>query len=172
MCHCHCHKTSRRCSRPRTWLSLLSLVIRCIYIGCNKRSSWSKTGWCTITLATIDPNLAPTNASQVFDNRSGRHVYTLHGQRIYQDPSNRLWYYLTSNHQVPRSEFFVPQTAGRLPSGSVIYEGQLYFEQEVIYFDHDTRRWRTEEGNNPLPDETFQGPSHTFVNICVVTNVM
>ncbi|KIL55002.1 hypothetical protein M378DRAFT_18331 [Amanita muscaria Koide BX008] len=71
-----------------------------------------------------------------------------------------LWYYLISNHQVPCSEFFIPQTAGRLPSGSVIHEGCLYFDEEEIYFDHDTRCWRSREGNNPLPDELFLGPGY------------
>ncbi|KIL54809.1 hypothetical protein M378DRAFT_18532 [Amanita muscaria Koide BX008] len=61
---------------------------------------------------------------------------------------------------VPHSEFFIPQTAGRLPSGSVIHEGRLYFDETEIYFDHDTRRWRSRVGNNPLPDELFQGPEY------------
>ncbi|KIL56508.1 hypothetical protein M378DRAFT_17028 [Amanita muscaria Koide BX008] len=39
-------------------------------------------------------------------------------------------------------------------------EGRLYFDKEEIYFDHDTHRWRSREGNNPLPDEQFLGPSY------------
>ncbi|KIL55097.1 hypothetical protein M378DRAFT_18251 [Amanita muscaria Koide BX008] len=93
-------------------------------------------------------------------HETGRYVFDLHSQRIYQDPSNHLWYYLISNQQVPRSEFFIPQTAERLPSGSVIHEGRLYFDETEIYFDHDTRRWRSRVGNNPLPDEPFQGPEY------------
>ncbi|KIL55419.1 hypothetical protein M378DRAFT_17971 [Amanita muscaria Koide BX008] len=39
----------------------------------------------------------------------------------------------------------------------------LYFissHEAEIYFDHDTRRWRSREGNNPLPNEPFQGPRY------------
>ncbi|KIL56309.1 hypothetical protein M378DRAFT_17192 [Amanita muscaria Koide BX008] len=110
--------------------------------------------------STIDQQLVPTHAVRTLDPRSGRYVFDLHGRRIYQDPSNHLWYYLISNQQVPRSEFFVPQTAGRLPSGSVIHEGRLYFDETEIYFDHDTRRWRSRVGNNPLSDEPFLGPEY------------
>ncbi|KIL58263.1 hypothetical protein M378DRAFT_15695, partial [Amanita muscaria Koide BX008] len=62
--------------------------------------------------------------------------------------------------QVPRSEFFIPQTSGRLPSRSVIHEERLYFDRIEIYFDHNTRRWRSREGNNPLPNEPFLGPEY------------
>ncbi|KIL56600.1 hypothetical protein M378DRAFT_16946 [Amanita muscaria Koide BX008] len=61
---------------------------------------------------------------------------------------------------LPRSEFFIPQTAGRLPSGSVIHEDRLYFDQTEIYFDHDTRRWRSRVGDNPLSDKPFLGPEY------------
>ncbi|KIL54377.1 hypothetical protein M378DRAFT_18956 [Amanita muscaria Koide BX008] len=110
--------------------------------------------------STIDQQLAPANAVRTLDPRSGRYVFDLHGRRIYQDPLNHLWYYLISNQQVPRSEFFIPQTAGRLPSGSVIYEDRLYFDQTEIYFDHDTRCWRSRVGDNPLSDEPFLGPEY------------
>jgi len=65
---------------------------------------------------------------------------------------------LLSNHQVPRSEFYTPQTSRRLPSGSLDHEGRLYLGEEQIYFDHETSRWRFSEGHHPLPDEPFQGP--------------
>ncbi|KIL56131.1 hypothetical protein M378DRAFT_17365 [Amanita muscaria Koide BX008] len=67
---------------------------------------------------------------------------------------------MISNQQVPCSEFFIPQTSGRLPSRSVIHEGCLYFDEAEIYFDHDTHRWRSRVGNNPLPNEPFQGPRY------------
>ncbi|KAM6492007.1 hypothetical protein JOM56_012645 [Amanita muscaria] len=111
-------------------------------------------------VTTIDQQLVPTHAVRTLDPRSGRYVFDLHGRRIYQDPSNHLWYYLISNQQVPRSEFFIPQTSGRLPSGSVIHEESLYFDGVEIYFDHDTHRWRSRVGNNPLPDEPFLGPEY------------
>ncbi|KIL67434.1 hypothetical protein M378DRAFT_9632, partial [Amanita muscaria Koide BX008] len=111
-------------------------------------------------LSTIDQQLVPTHAVRTLDPRTGRYVFDLHGRRIYQDPSNHLWYYLISNQQVPRSEFFIPQTAGRLPSGSVIHGDRLYFDQLEIYFDHDTRRWRSRVGDNPLSDEPFLGPEY------------
>ncbi|KAM6503166.1 hypothetical protein JOM56_000109 [Amanita muscaria] len=111
-------------------------------------------------VTTIDQQLVPTNAERTLDPASGRYVFDLYGRHIYQDPSNYLWYYLISNQQVPHSEFFIPQTSGRLPSRSVIHEGRLYFDGVEIYFDHNTRRWRSREGNNPLPNEPFLGPGY------------
>ncbi|KIL56311.1 hypothetical protein M378DRAFT_17197 [Amanita muscaria Koide BX008] len=42
----------------------------------------------------------------------------------------------------------------------VIHEDRLYFDQVEIYFDHDTRRWRSRVGDNPLSDEPFLGPEY------------
>ena len=91
-----------------------------------------------------------------------KNIHSLDGQIIQLGSKDRIWKY-TNETEVPRSEFWIPQTETRPPNLCVSYNKKFYLRGFEVQFDQKQRHWfhLTESGYPYLEDNKSLGPNWT-----------